>query len=133
MPIEKKDDKQWRHRIILSFPASELDLFAWAWVWMSDRNTGAPGFEADDEGLVPMVLPDLNMQIDFFLGAAPSVRQVETGAYTYKPIDTSTMAWSDLKSVTTVFHTDNGIQLGASSFDVKRAFSSYSYSDPVGL
>lgn len=26
--------------------------------------------------------PDLNMQIDFSLGAAPSVRQVETGAYT---------------------------------------------------
>lgn len=77
--------------------------------------------------------PDLNMQIDFFLGAAPSVRQVATSAYTDKPFDTNTMIWSDLKPVKTVFHTDNGIQLGASSFDVKRAFSSYSYTDPGGL
>jgi len=77
--------------------------------------------------------PDLNMQIDLFLGAAPSVRQVETGAYTYQPIDTNTMTWSDLKPVTTVFHTDNGIQLGVSSFDVKRAYSSYSYTDPGGI
>jgi hypothetical protein len=76
---------------------------------------------------------DLNMQLDFDLGAAPSVRQVETGGYTDKPIDTNTMVWSDLKPVTTVFHTDNGIQLGASSFDVKRAFSSYSYTDPGGV
>jgi hypothetical protein len=77
--------------------------------------------------------PDLNMQIDFSLGAAPSVRQVETGAYTDKPIDTNTMIWSDLKPVTTVFHTDNGIQLGATSFVVKRAFGSYSYTDPGGV
>jgi hypothetical protein len=76
---------------------------------------------------------DLNMQLDFDLGAAPSVRQVQTGAYTDKPIDTNAMVWSDLKPVTTVFCTDNGIQLGASSFDVKRAFSAYSYTDPGGV
>lgn len=76
---------------------------------------------------------NLNMQLDFDLGAAPSVRQVETGAYRDKSIDTNTMGWSDLKPVTTVFHTDNVIQLGASSFDVKRAFSAYSYTDPGGL
>jgi hypothetical protein len=77
--------------------------------------------------------PDLNMQIDFDLGAAPSVRQISTSAYTDKPFDTNTMSWSDLKPVATVFHTDKGIQLGASSFDVKRAFSSYSYTDPGGV
>jgi hypothetical protein len=75
---------------------------------------------------------DLNMQIDFSLGAAPSVRQVGTSAYTKKPIDTNSMVWSDLKPLTVVFHTQNGIQLGASSFDVKRAFRSYSYRDPQG-
>jgi hypothetical protein len=75
---------------------------------------------------------DLNMQIDFSLGAAPSVRQVGTSAYMKKPIDTNSMVWSDLKPLTVVFHTQNGIQLGASSFDVKRAFRSYSYRDPQG-
>ncbi|MDE3083876.1 MAG: hypothetical protein KGJ37_01485, partial [Verrucomicrobiota bacterium] len=74
----------------------------------------------------------LNLAIYFRAGSAPWVDTVETVAWndTGKTLGNST--WVDVDPVITVFQTDNGIGLGASSFQVRRAYSSYGYQDTGG-
>jgi len=72
---------------------------------------------------------DLNMAIFFSGGTAPEVRTVQTLVETYRTVKFGVITWADCKPVTTVFHSENGIQLGTSSFNVRRMFGSYSYKD----
>lgn len=62
----------------------------------------------------------LNLALIFSSDSAPSVDTIQT------------IAWKG-ESITTIFKTVNGIGLGASSFDVKRAYSSYNYRDTEGM
>jgi hypothetical protein len=40
--------------------------------------------------------------------------------------------WADVDPITTVFQTANGIGLGATSYEVSRAYSGYGYQDMGG-
>jgi len=65
----------------------------------------------------------LNLVVDFDAIAAQRVISVGTELYTKKSTTYGDERWSDVYPVTTVFVLNNGIGLGATSFDVQRAYS----------
>jgi hypothetical protein len=75
----------------------------------------------------------LNLSIFFYTAsAAPSVTSLQTVAWndTGKTLGQST--WADCEPITTVFQTATGIGLGATSYNVREAYSAYGYQDMDG-
>jgi hypothetical protein len=68
----------------------------------------------------------LNLTVGFTVSATPSVNSVSTSVNVKKPVTLGAQTWEDGYPVQTVFQLDNGIKLGATSFDVQRAFGDYS-------
>jgi hypothetical protein len=61
--------------------------------------------------------------------SAPSVTSIETVAWNDTGKNLGQSTWADVIPVATVFQTNNGIGLGASTYDVRRAYSDYGYQD----
>ena len=64
--------------------------------------------------------------------SAPSVTSIETVAWNNTGKNLGQSTWADVIPVVTVFQTDNGVGLGASSYDVRRAYNGYGYQDVGG-
>jgi hypothetical protein len=64
--------------------------------------------------------------------SAPYVTSIETIAWNDTGKNLGQSTWADVIPVVTVFQTSNGIELGASSYDVRRAYGGYSYQDVGG-
>lgn len=75
----------------------------------------------------------LNIRITFSSDSAPSVTTVETIAWSDTNREYGKQTWADFRPITTIFQTANGLGLGASSFDIKRAYSSFNYRDVEGI
>jgi hypothetical protein len=71
----------------------------------------------------------LNLIVNFSEGAAPTVTSIKTTAWSRSgqalPLASST--WADFNPINAVFQTANGVELGSTSFEAARAYSSYSY------
>lgn len=67
--------------------------------------------------------PDLNLQISFDRGAAPVVTGVQAVAFSRKRGTLGNLYWKGILPVKIPFQTGNGITLGSSAFDVRRAYS----------
>jgi len=67
----------------------------------------------------------LDLLIYFTTGAAPTVSVIEVRANTKESMLVGEIHWSDLMPVNDVFKTNRGFGLGASSYDVSRAYGSY--------
>jgi len=77
--------------------------------------------------------PDLNLSISFDSLAAPSVTFIQAVAFPRKRGTLGTLYWKGILPVKVAFQTANGISLGSSAFDVKRAYASYGYEDTEGI
>jgi hypothetical protein len=77
--------------------------------------------------------PDLNLQISFDRGAAPVVTGVQAVAFSRKRGTLGNLYWKGILPVKIPFQTGNGITLGSSAFDVRRAYSNYGYEDTGGI
>lgn len=66
----------------------------------------------------------LNLEIGFDASSAPSVNFIATTTWTKNSTTFGEEKFSEDYPVSTVFHLDNGIALGSTSFEVKRAFGS---------
>jgi hypothetical protein len=77
--------------------------------------------------------PDLNLSISFDRGAAPIVTGIQAVSYSRKQTTLGKLYWKSILPVKVPFQTANGISLGSSAFDVRRAYSSYGYEDTGGL
>jgi hypothetical protein len=67
----------------------------------------------------------LNLEVFFDTSATPTVNSIRVVAYPSKSMSFGSMTWADLEPVKTAFKTSDGIGLGASSFDVARAYGTY--------
>src|ERR1700686_4218362 len=76
---------------------------------------------------------DLNMRVSFSSDSAPSVTIVETVAWSDSNHELGQLTWADFRPIATRFQTANGLGLGASSFDIKREYSSFNYRDAEGI
>jgi len=76
---------------------------------------------------------DLNLQISFDKGAAPVVTSIRTVAWSRKPGTLGNLYWKGIEPVKVIFQTIDGITLGSSAFDVRRAYSNYGYEDVQGF
>jgi len=75
----------------------------------------------------------LDMEIFFSGGAAPSVTGICTRLFSLKTRTFGEMTMEGNDPIETVYRTTSGIALGASSFEVKRSYSSYGYEDHEGI
>jgi hypothetical protein len=75
----------------------------------------------------------LNMSVAFSRGSAPTVFSISTNCWGKSGSTLGTSYWADMEPIQTVFRTENGIGLGSTSFEVRRAYSSYSYEDSGGV
>ena len=73
----------------------------------------------------------INLVVYFSGGTAPTVESVQTtaGAKSGRPLELATSTWADFAPINIAFRTANGVELGSTSFDAARAYSSYSYKD----
>jgi hypothetical protein len=67
----------------------------------------------------------LNLVISFTPTATPTVSAVTTWAYANSDMTMGQMTWADTVPVQTEFTLPSGIKLGATSYDVERAYGSY--------
>jgi hypothetical protein len=72
---------------------------------------------------------DLNLLIYFDSGPAPVVTGIRATVWPSKSKTIHTLYWKDELPVKVIFQTTQGITLGSSAFDVKRAYSNYKYVD----
>jgi hypothetical protein len=75
---------------------------------------------------------DLNLEIFFDEGSAPTVNSIQTTGWLRKRITSGDLYWKDILPVKLAFQTPDGITLGSSAFDVRRVYSSYGYEDHQG-
>ena len=75
----------------------------------------------------------LNMEISFDTSATPSVTLIRVLAYGKHPFTFGTVTWAEFEPIETAFHTDEGIGLGASSFEVARKYGSYESNGMVAM
>lgn len=75
----------------------------------------------------------LNLTVNFDRGAAPIVTSVSTIGWGRKSKKLGNLFWKDIQPVKVNFQTAEGIGIGASAFDVRRAYSNYGYQDEAGL
>ena len=59
----------------------------------------------------------------------PSVTSIETVAWNNTGKNLGQSTWADTIPLATVFQTAEGITLGASSYEVRRAYNNYGYQD----
>lgn len=76
---------------------------------------------------------NLNLQVHFDSGAAPVVTEIWASTWDRKRRTLDAQYWKDFYPVKVAFQTANGIALGSSAFDVRRACSNYAYEDTAGL
>ena len=89
---------------------------------------GKPDYDDPGEGGKSWVYSSLNMTILFSGGAAPSVTSVLTKVNHQHSKGFGDILWGvDQDPIYTVFQTSKGIGLGATSFDVRRAYSYAAY------
>ena len=75
---------------------------------------------------------DLNLEVFFSSGATPMVTAIRTAGWPHKRIKSGNFAWKDIDPVKVKFQTTNGITIGSSAFDVKRAYSDYAWHGQQG-
>jgi hypothetical protein len=75
----------------------------------------------------------LNLIIYFTKDAAPTVNFITAQAFSKGPRTLGKTNWKDIQPVQTNWSANSGVNLGATSFDVKRAFSAYGYEDTSGI
>jgi len=89
---------------------------------------GKPDYDNPGEGGASWVYSSLNMTILFSGGAAPSVTSVLTMVNHQHSKSFGDILWGvDQDPIYTVFQTSKGIGLGATSLDVRRAYSYSTY------
>jgi hypothetical protein len=71
----------------------------------------------------------LNLIILFTSDAAPSVTSITAQAFTKGVRTLGKTDWKNIMPVETNWSTNPGVKLGATAFDVKRAYSAYGYED----
>lgn len=71
----------------------------------------------------------LNLQVGFDNSSAPSVTYITTSTWPKEAVNFGTQRFAEDYPVATVFQLSSGIGLGATSFEVKRAYGS-GYKDP---
>jgi len=76
---------------------------------------------------------DQNLQISFDRGAAPIVSGIATLAWSRKRKTFGNLYWKDINPAKVIFQTAEGITLGSSAFEVRRAYSNYGYDDTEGI
>jgi hypothetical protein len=91
---------------------------------------GKPDYDDPGQGGTSWVYSSLNMTILFSGGTAPSVTSVLTKVNHQHSKSFADILWGvDQDPIYTVFQTSKGIGLGATSFDVRRAYSYATYED----
>jgi hypothetical protein len=97
---------------------------------------GQPDYAVPAKGYFsPKYMYDsLNLIVYFSQDAAPTVVSITTQAFSEKgsrPM--SEVYWKYFEAVETNWSTLQGVNLGATSFDIKRAYSAYQYDDTAGV
>jgi hypothetical protein len=76
----------------------------------------------------------LNLIVYFSADAAPTVISITAQAFSEKGTrPMSEMYWKYFEPIETNWSTLQGINLGATSFDIKRAYSAFQYDDTAGV
>jgi hypothetical protein len=76
----------------------------------------------------------LNLVVYFSQDAAPTVISITAQAFSQKGARPMTeVYWKYFEAVETNWSTPQGVNLGATSFDIKRAYSAYQYEDTAGV
>jgi hypothetical protein len=75
----------------------------------------------------------LNLIVFFTSEAAPSVNFISAQAFTKGVRTLGKTNWKDIQPIQTNWSGSSGVNLGATAFDVKRAYSAYGYEDTSGI
>jgi hypothetical protein len=75
----------------------------------------------------------LNLIVFFTTDAAPTVSFLTAQGFTKGVRTLGKTNWKDIQPIQTNWSANSGVNLGATSFDVKRAFSAYGYEDTSGI
>jgi hypothetical protein len=96
---------------------------------------GQPDYAIPVQGYSPpkYYYDSLNLVIFFTSDAAPSVNYISAQAFSKGARTLGNTNWKDIQPVQTNWSASAGVNLGATSFDVKRAYSAYGYEDSGGI
>jgi hypothetical protein len=97
---------------------------------------GQPDFDvpARGYGSSPQYYYDsLNLIIYFTTDAAPAVSMITAQGFTKGARTLGKTDWKNIQPIETNWSASAGVQLGSSSFEVKRAYSAYGYEDTGGI
>jgi len=75
----------------------------------------------------------LNLVVFFTSEAAPSVNFITAQGFTKGVRTLGKTNWKDIQTIQTNLSANSGVNLGSTSFDVKRAYSAYGYEDSSGI